>query len=237
MNFAFYILAGINLLIFGGFAMFSYREKERRAALISMLIAIGATFAFVLLTLLSPAVKSILLTLIGFGLLLLLVLSLLPMGKIEFGNDIPKTRFDERDIMFARARLQPGSKNFKAYYEMRPENKKVDDHTRTKPGLLSPKAKLANEVLFTSSEASFTFTEIIGAMVEGEPAENQLVFPKDKMTKFVKGLAVYYGAFEVGFTRLQPYHLYSHIGRGPGTYGAEIPIEHDYAIAFTVEMD
>jgi ferredoxin len=237
MNFVFLILAAINLLISGGFALFSYWEKERRAFRISTIIAIGGMLAFVLLTLLSQEAKLILLSLIGAGLLLILALSLLPMGKIEIGNDTPKTRFDERDIMFARARLQPGSDNYQAYYEMRPENKKFDDHTRTKPGLLSPRSKLANEVLFTSPEASFTFTEIMGEMVAGKPVENKIVLPRDKMTAFIKGLAGYYGALEVGVTRMRPYHLYSHIGRGPGTYGAEIPIEHEFAIAFTVEMD
>jgi reductive dehalogenase len=36
---------------------------------------------------------------------------------------------------------------------------------------------------------------------------------------------------------LQPYHVYSHIGRGSGEYGAPITLDHRYAIAFTVEMD
>jgi reductive dehalogenase len=41
----------------------------------------------------------------------------------------------------------------------------------------------------------------------------------------------------VGVTELKPYHVYSHIGRGKGTYGAPITLDHRYAIAFTVEMD
>lgn len=237
MNIVFYILAAVIFLILGGFALFSYREKEVRAFRISSLIAIGGGAGLMLVTLLSSQAKLVLLLAMGAGLLILLILSLLPIGRIELGIDIPSKRFDERDIMFARARLEPGSPNYQAYYEMRPEKKKGDDHTRSKPGLLSPRAKLANEVLFTSPEAGFTFTEIMGQIVAGEPAENQKILPIDKMTAFVKGLAVYYGALEVGISKLRPYHVYSHIGRGPGIYGAEIPIEHDYAIAFTVEMD
>jgi ferredoxin len=41
---------------------------------------------------------------------------------------------------------------------------------------------------------------------------------------------------DVGVTKLKPYHVYSHVGRGEGAYGEEIPQEHKYAIAFTVEM-
>jgi ferredoxin len=120
---------------------------------------------------------------------------------------------------------------------MRPENKKADDNTRSKPGLLSPKAKLANELLFTSPEASFTLTEVMGEMVEGPVAEEQISLPTEKMTTYVKGLAQYFGALEVGVTELKAYHVYSHVGRGPGTYGEPIVLEHQYAIAFTVEMD
>ncbi len=51
-----------------------------------------------------------------------------------------------------------------------------------------------------------------------------------------KELAGHYGACDVGITELCDYHLYSHIGRGSGTYGAPIKLDHRYAIAFTVEM-
>ena len=46
-----------------------------------------------------------------------------------------------------------------------------------------------------------------------------------------------YGAAEVGFTTLKPAYIYSHVGRGPGEYGGLIDLDHQYAIAFTVEMD
>jgi ferredoxin len=36
---------------------------------------------------------------------------------------------------------------------------------------------------------------------------------------------------------MQPYHYYSHIGRGTGKYGDAIETEHKFGIAFTVEMD
>jgi ferredoxin len=57
------------------------------------------------------------------------------------------------------------------------------------------------------------------------------------MTSYLKNLARYYGALDVGITELKPYHVYTHIGRGSGIYGAPISIEHSFALAFTVEMD
>jgi len=236
MNLILYLLAVVMLVFFGGFGIFSYREKESKAARVSMLIIVIGVGSFALATLLSNEIKLVLLSLVGVGLLGLLVLSLLPIARIKVRNDVPRSRFDERDIMFARARLAPGSPNYEAYYQMRPEKKKIDDHTRSKPGLFSPDSKLANEYLFTSPEASFTLTEVMGEMVEGNPAERKLTLPIEKMTDYVKGLAKFYGALNVGITVLHPYHLYSNIGRGQGVYGAEIPVEHNFAIAFTVQM-
>ena len=237
MNILLYLLALGSLFGFGIFGVFSYFEKEKRAVRLSVVFSIGAAALFLLATLLSLEVKMVILGLLAVGLLGMIILSLLPIGKVERGNDTPTRRFDERDIMFARARLEPGSPNYEAYYSMRPENKKSDDNTRSKPGLLSLKAKLANKILFTSPEASFTLTEVMGEMVAGPVTEEKITLPVEKMTTYLKGLAGYYGALEVGITELMPYHVYSHIGRGPGAYGEPIVLEHEYAIAFTVEMD
>lgn len=236
MNIILYLLALAALVLFGGFAVYSHREKETRAFRISLLIAATSMLVFLMATLLGSAVKLALLSLLGAGFFGLLVLSLLPVGKVEIRNDIPSTRFDERDIMFARARLVPGTPQYHAYYQVHPERKGIDDATRAKPGLLSPRARLANPLLFASPEASFTLTGVMGEMVSGSPSEDRLTLPVEKMTSYIMGLARYYGALEVGVAEMQPYHVYSHIGRGPGVYGAELPLEYEYAIAFTVEM-
>ncbi|HUV92878.1 MAG TPA: 4Fe-4S dicluster domain-containing protein [Anaerolineales bacterium] len=237
MDLVFYAFALVIFVVFCIFSVTSYLEKEKRAMWISALITVSGTGIFILMTMLGGDLKALLLLLVGIGLFVLLLLSALPIGRIQNGNDIPDKRFDERDVMFARARLKPGSPNYQAYYEMRPENQKIDDNTRSKPGLLSPDAKLANEFLFASPEASFTLTEVMGEMVAGTPAERKITLPIDKMTGYIKGLAGFYGALDVGVTELHPYHVYSHIGRGQGIYGAEIPVKHEFAIAFTVEMD
>ena len=150
---------------------------------------------------------------------------------------MPRKRFDERDIMFARARLVPGSPEHEAYYAMHPENRVIDDEFRALPGLLSLKASKANPLAFASAEASFCLTGAMRSEVDGPVAQIRQDFTAAQMTPYIKGLARYYGAYTVGITDLRPYYFYSHVGRGSGGYGAPITLDHRYAIAFTVEMD
>ena len=179
----------------------------------------------------------ILLTVVGAG-VVALILFLLPVGRVDRLRDVPSKRFDERDIMFARARLQPGNERYKAYYDMRPENEAKDKLFRAQPGLLSPNAKYADPMLFAAPEASFSLTDAMHVMVEGEPAPQQVTLLENPArTAFVKSLAKYFGALDVGVTELKPEHVYSHIGRGPGAWSAPLKFEHKYALAFTVEMD
>jgi reductive dehalogenase len=139
--------------------------------------------------------------------------------------------------MFARARLALGSPEYTAYYALRPENQASDEKTRALPGLLSPTAPKYNPLAFASTEASFSLTEALRAEVNGPVATKRSTFSAEQMTAHIKNLARYYGAYTVGITELQPYHVYTHIGRGAGEYGAPITLNHQYAIAFTVEMD
>jgi ferredoxin len=73
--------------------------------------------------------------------------------------------------------------------------------------------------------------------VDGQVAPGHMEADPAAMTDLVKNLARYYGALAVGVAELQPYQVYSHIGRGSGGYGDPVELDHRYAIAFTVEMD
>ncbi|MFZ5819673.1 MAG: 4Fe-4S dicluster domain-containing protein [Chloroflexota bacterium] len=232
------VLSASSLLSLGGFALVSFREGERRAAALATILAVtvGGTLA---LGALLPASfqRLVLLAVAGAGSLSLAAF-FTPLGKAERLRDVSSGRFDERDIMFARARLQPGSDRHKAYYAMRPENQTKDDLFRAQPGLLSPHAKYADAVLFAAPEASFALTDAMHTLVDGSPAARQVSLPANPgLTRFVKALARYFGALDVGVTGLRPEHVYSHIGRGAGEWGAPLEVEHKYAIAFTVEMD
>ncbi len=139
--------------------------------------------------------------------------------------------------MFARARLQPGTARFDAYYADHPAHLAPDNAFRQNPGLLEPGATFYDDLLGASPDGSFFLTDALRNAVDGPVAENIVERPPEELTRFVKRLAAYHGAVSVGICELQPYHLYSHIGRGTGTYGAPITLDHRYAVAFTVEMD
>ncbi len=230
-------LGVIMLLGFGGFGLVSIWEGERRAARAALGAAALTSLPLFLASLLPVVVRLVILGVIVAGGIVGVVLSLLPIGRAEHGNDVPRQRFDERDVMFARWRLVPGSPEYVAYYAMRPENRAVDDEIRALPGLLSLTASMAHPLAFASAEASFSLTEALREEVDGPVAPVPSKLTAEQMTPFIKSLAHYYGAYTVGITELRPYHVYSHIGRGSGEYGAPITLDRRYAIAFTVEMD
>lgn len=225
------------LAFFAGFGLVSRSEGERRAMDIANGIGVLGAVLFSFGAMLSINVQLIILGVVFVVFLILVVLFLLPIGQVEIGNDDPSLRFDERQIMFARKRLQPGTPEYKAYYKMHPDHKAEDERTRAQPGLLSMHAKFAEKFPFASTDASFFMTGALRDAVDGNAAPKQTEYSQKQITNSIKKLAKFYGALDVGITRLQPYHVYSHIGRGSGEYGAPLPLDHSFAIAFTVEMD
>jgi hypothetical protein len=238
------LLAGVAVAAaFGGFGLVSLGEGEPRAAAIGFCVGLLGALCFGATTLLPITAQVVVLGTVGLVVTASLVLFLLPIGKMERGDEVPQSRFDERDIMFARAHLVPGSPDHDAYYAMRPENKHGDDKTRSLPGLLSPGSVEFHALAFAATDAGFFLTEALRDAVDG-PVGSALAVSigasgadAEKLTAFAKDLALYYGARTVGVTSLEPYHVYTHIGRGSGKYGAQVTLTHRFAIAFTVEMD
>lgn len=219
------------------FAIISWREGERRAVRV-MTAAAAAGMALLLAPLLLPTPAQ----LVALTILVILTLAAFILWFIPIGTGVPlggrpTRRVDERDIMFARARLRPGTPKFDEYYRMRPENRQGDDRTRALPGLLSLEAELADEVLFAAAEASFDITEALRTEVDGEAAPEQIIIESQALVDRLKAIARSNGAIDVGVTRLRPYHVYSHVGRGDGVWGEPITVEHEWAIVFSVEMD
>jgi ferredoxin len=230
-------LGAINLLGFGAFGVTSLREGERRAAGVAFGLSALLALPFFLVTLLETPFRWALLGIAGVVLLTGAILLLLPIGRVERENEEPKTRIDERDIMFARARLEAGTPNYEAYYSAHPEKRVGDDKSRALPGILSPESIEADHLVFGATKATFEYIRTLHEAVDGPVALKQQVLQAERGTSYIKGLARHWGARDVGVTELKPYHVYSHIGRGQGTYGSPILLDHRYAIAFTVEMD
>lgn len=227
-------LVWVSLVWFG---LQSWRERQGRAVRVS-LIAAGTVLALTGGIWLLPSLGQwMVLGAIGLAMLTGMLLFLLPVGMGAGQNGRPKRQVDERDIMFARVRLQPDTPEYTSYYALRPQNKATDDHIRSLPGLLSSDAQKAHPLHFAAAQASFSIPAALRGQVDGAVAEEAMEVSACSITAYIKGLAKYYGAHAAGITTLQPYHVYSHIGRGSGVYGAPVELDHRYAIAFTVEMD
>lgn len=232
------ILGGLVLTGFVFFGLVSLREGEQRAAKRSFWLS-AAAVALVITLVLSPLVtQGIALGIASLAFAGVVLAFFLPIGKKDFGNDQPKVRFDERDVIFSRFfYLKEGTPEFETYYRMHPEHKDPDALTRTKPGLNQPGSRFYHPVLAAAVDAGFFLTEEMSNSVDGPVATRQVSLEPEDMTRWIKDLAAYFGALHVGVTRLQPHHVYSHIGRGPGEYSAQVEIDHQFAIAITVEMD
>ena len=228
------------LLIFGGgcgFLILSLAEGEKLAAARISLVAFSLT-AIYLLALTLPENLKLLMSAVSFFIIILgVILFFLPTAGQEVEREQPGNKIDEREIIFARARLEPGTPGYEAYYRDHPEHKKPDDAARNQAGLLSPEARFMDRFHRASAEGSFFLTGALRDAVDGPQAAEKVQSTPQDLTKTVKKLADYYGALDCGITELNPTHIYSHTGRGSGNYGDEITLDHPYAIAFTVEMD
>ena len=219
------------------FVITSLREGELKASIWSAVITLTGT-ALLSSSLMLPSQGRIIFIciLLVLGLITALIFYF-PFGEESGEDSDPHHQIDEREIIFARARLIPGSTEYETYYRLHPEQQEQDDASRKKPGLLSPEASYTESLHSAAAGASFFLTDALREAVDGPVAEQKEDFSPEILTRTVKYLTKYYGALDCGITILKPTHIYSHIGRGSGKYGAPVELKHKFAIAFTVEMD
>lgn len=222
---------------FFAFGILSLHEKAGRAARISLALGLLLSVLTFLLIRLPPEFKNLLAGALGLIIFLLAAPAFFPSWGKHGKPTKREGRFDERDVVFSRARIQPGTDDFQSYYAMRPENRSIDDKFRAQPGLLSMDARKSEPLSFRAAEASFDLTEYIREAVDGPIAPEKTEASEETLTRMVKGFIMHLGAHNVGVTELKPTHVYSHIGRGSGNYGDPVDLMHRYAIAFSVEMD
>ena len=216
------------------FAGQSFDEQEIRAGR----IARNAAVLFWFITITAYIFKGLLAQIILASFILFTVvlasLFFIPIrGKKETSQQ-RNHRYDEREIMFARMRMETDSPQFEQYYTDHPEHREIDAEIRA--GSWKSRKTLQSQLMEIASDASF---EAIGALrdsVDGPTAEQIKEIPFEKRNSFIAGLAKHFGALDVGITALKPEHVYSHIGRGAGIWGEEIHLEHTFAIALTAEM-
>ena len=231
-------------------ALASRWEKEplafRRILLLGSLVLLWVLAAGLLPGWTGSALGWGFLAALGFGILLFLPFG----GTSPTALGPPQGGVDERDIMFSRAVLEPGTERFEDYYRSRPQHRTRDDLFRLEPGLLAPGSSQFHSQGFAAADAAFWTIEMLRPFVEGGGAEGggaglkgagekgleAPVTDSVALTRFLKGWTLKLGAHSVGVTELRGYHRYTHVGRGPG-YGERVRLDHTHALALTVEMD
>jgi len=232
--------AGLVLAV-GAFVATSLQERRWRPAVIGVMLfaPLLALLAAALLVAL-PGRQWIVLTIL---LLVCLgaVVVLVPIGRNQ-SIRIPgqPQRIDERDAIFHRFyRLAPGMPEFEAYYRDHPEKRSFDEKVRAMPPLGSPGSRTYHHLTSPFLIAAADALEKITRNIDWDPAPIEgvaLQATPMEFTRRIKGFARYLGADLVGTTKLDPAHVYSHIGRSPGVWGSPIELNHPHAIAIAVEM-
>lgn len=169
-----------------------------------------------------------------FNLSLLLVLFPFSVSSVKTDAE-PLKQFDERDTMFSRNELRPGTPRFSEYYQRRPGMKALDEKFRKEPGLLDDNALYYHKQAFEATRKKFCEIKELHPKIAGDIKEQPKQSDTALTIKEIMGRLKEMGAVHLGCTKLKPYHFYSVKGRGK-RYGDPIALKHKYAIAFTVEM-
>lgn len=241
MRIALPLEGGIILLFFLAVSVTSFYENETRAGYLSLLAGFLLSLPFLLPFLSGLQYPLRMGLIISTGMPLFLIFLFFPFrGRIAYRREQPRERFDERDTLFSRRDLVPGTRQFEEYYARRPGNKPPDNKFRRKPGLLKAGTTHHDPILFAAANSIFDkVEEELHPRVEGEPSSERIPFMQadpGQISNLLLDTAVNWGVHSAGITELQDYHVYSVGGRGE-RYGVHYTPEHAFAIALTVEMD
>lgn len=148
-------------------------------------------------------------------------------------------KFDERDNVFARRALKPGTKEYDEYYFRHPELKETDDHLRSQPYFTGNYAE-ADYLMCDSHEV---FLHELGhpEMVSGTPAEKQVRLSPKRAAEKIKTFAKRLGADLTGISELNQSYVLSHRGRfhysAEESYGSKIELGHRFAVSLGFRED
>ena len=150
---------------------------------------------------------------------------------------IPDAQVDERDVMFSRAALEPGTPAYQAYYGQRAEQKDVDDALRALPGLLSPGTTFFQAAVMEEARIAFEAIEALVVEADWVREHRATLEVSGDPSQALKAMALELGAVAAGWTSLDRAFVYSHKGRFPEDHGCPVILEHPRALVFLVEMD
>ena len=222
----------------GHVAILGMRERRMRLAAIGGGLFALALLAWLTMIFLLPGMHlamSFIFLAVAAAMLLILFL---PAGARPVPVPPPTERVDERCVMFARARYNPGDERYEAFYAEFPDLKEIDDSLRAMPNLGEPGGASFDRLNAAVMESLFDWIERIRETVDGPVAAERVEMSAAVAAERLKGFALRLGAVSAGTTAVNPAHVYSRIGRGLGEWGAEIDAAaHPYALVFAVEME
>jgi ferredoxin len=153
-----------------------------------------------------------------------------------------KTRYDERNIIFSRVKLEKNTEAYDTYYKNHPEIKEKDDSLR---GFnIRTKLRESEEykaLFFPLTSSNKALLKHLHTVVDETPLANRVIPPKD-FHKNIKEITKHYGAYDVGIVKLNEDHYYSHSGGlstsiGIDNYGEKIKPTYTHAIVYIIPMD
>ena len=239
-NAIFFLLIFTAIIFFASFIwadVVSIGEKEFRAAKRFFILSIFLPLPYLFLAFFEFDFQ----TLSGIILLAItyvsLIVMLIPAGKNKsYKSPTPSGQIDERDTMFSRRELVPGSEVFENYYKHWPEKRKSDDNFRSKAGLLNPASSQYKPIPFAAADASFETIAVLKDKVNGRVNKKVTNTNPAEISKYLKTWSKKLGAVDCGITELKDYHIYS-VGGRKERRDKPVINTHKYAIAFTIEMD
>lgn len=217
------------------FTWVSFAENEKRAGKLFLFLTLASGLMFIGIPGLIPDSVTFLLITASVMALSLLIL-LFPFDPYKYGKESPRKRIDERDTMFSRKELAPGTKRFQDYYVNHSEEKNKDDAFRAKPGLLDEASRYYHPLAFAAAEAGFFAVSHFKAAIDGKVNPEKYQIDKKELSAFIRKWTKKLGAVDAGICKMQDYHWYSVKGRGE-TYGKPVATDHRFGLALAVEMD
>jgi len=248
-----FILIVFDLVLFGLLSHFfteCVREKEPRAPKVTA-TALVITVVIVPLILWIPQIRWIIgiafAAVMGIALILLIPAQANKGALSGAGGHVVDTvdRVDERDIVFARLRLQPdNAPYYRMYYDSHP-GLEAADAGRRKKGLLGILGSIdsAYQPNTAMVHASFDIPNFLGPHAEAYPVEGveRMQWDTAKATDIVKNHARHIGADMVGICKVNPRWVYSHRGEihydNWEAWGKALNDYPPYAVVMLTEMN
>ncbi len=141
-------------------------------------------------------------------------------------------RPDERDTIFSRMILEPGSHKYRDYYSDKPDKEALDNSFRNAaPG------EFADQILDNRMvDETFGLIAELRRMVRGVAAAERVDIEIEEAANYLKHNALKQGAAMVGIGETEPDFVYSVRGRGAG-YGNPVHVIHPRILVFVIEME